>query len=95
MKIYLVKHEDYEEIFFLPPDVAVAFLVCLSSLLFLTEEAYDYSAISVRNVAILSQQTNIELGEGKGVGGGGVLLTVPTLLSTIVVLWYNVKHQMA
>ena len=31
----LVKYEDYEEIFFLPPDVAVAVavLICLSSLI--------------------------------------------------------------
>ena len=32
VKICLVKCEDYEEIFVLPPDVAVAVLVCLRSL---------------------------------------------------------------
>ena len=32
VKIYLVKYKDQEEIFFLPPDVGVAILVCLSSL---------------------------------------------------------------
>ena len=32
VKIRFVKYEDYEEIFFLAPDVGVAVLVCLRSL---------------------------------------------------------------
>ena len=32
VKICLEKHKDYEEIFFLPPDVGVAVLICLRSL---------------------------------------------------------------
>ena len=31
VKIYLVKYKHYEEIFFLPPDIGVAVLVCLRS----------------------------------------------------------------
>ena len=31
VKIFLIKYEDYEEIFFLPLDVGVAVLVCLKS----------------------------------------------------------------
>ena len=37
VKIYLVKYEDYEEIFFLPPDVGVAVLVCFRSLMSATQ----------------------------------------------------------
>ena len=37
VKICSIKYEDYEVIFSLPPDVGVAILVCLRSLLYLLE----------------------------------------------------------